>query len=729
MVRFLLPLVASLALTGQSPFVSGPAEAGPYENYQSGQARDLKFEKSKPAPDRTSVPRGYALIIGIAEYQNLDRSRQLQFPESDAEAMHRVLINHEGGAFAPENVRVLKGRQATLANIRRELEDWLPSVAQPADRVVVYFAGHGLVQDGKGYLAPWDVDPQRLAETAYPMSALGEVLAGKVKANWKVLLTDACHSGKINAETTTEALAQQFGALPPNFLTLTATTEREQSFEDANLSTGFGFFTYFLVQAFRGYADNDPCDGRITADELVEYVRSNVRRYARERQLSQTPTARGDYEPEMVLGVAKGCLEAPDKAPSLYGTAIVESNMDDVELYVDGVLVGKLAKGKPLVLPSLSRGMHEFKGTKSGYEPDRKDVMIAPGQDTAVSIRMRYVRQIKKAALDLNERGEKLLFTRRSSLSLMNIVPSERKQSEADLAKAATLFEEALTEDPNFAIAAYNLGMAQQLLLDHEASVKSFRRAMTIDPSHIESRTQCAAVLIEKGDPDEAIRELTEVLRLDPQSDEAHAMLARAYWDKGAWANAIEQADKALAIRPSHAQAHLWKADALRQRAAAATDQAERQRLYTDAREGYRTFVNLTNFSSGLGARLAFHFIGFGAGSRKHADRQAAYDSLRSSGFLGLCLCEHKVGNPLRAREYCQRALRHAPNDPIAHFVLGNVNRDIYNVRQSCEYLQAARASYSRMLTLNGDLEESKNARNYVGQIDGILPKLGCGSR
>ena len=34
-------------------------------------------------------------------------------------------------AFRAENVHLLKGSQATLANIRHELEDWLPSVAQP----------------------------------------------------------------------------------------------------------------------------------------------------------------------------------------------------------------------------------------------------------------------------------------------------------------------------------------------------------------------------------------------------------------------------------------------------------------------------------------------------------------------------------------------------------------------------------------------------------------------
>lgn len=720
-LRLVFIVLWSVTLAAQAPTPAKPDQSGQ-------KPRDLVLAGRKPDPKkpRTGVPRGYALIVGVAQYQNLDASKQLQFSESDADAMYRVLINREGGSFPAENVKFLKGKDATLANIRRELEVWLPSVAQPADRVVVYFAGHGFVKDGKGYLAPWDVDPNRLDATAYAMSALGEVLANKVKASWKVLLTDACHSGKINAETTNDTLEKQFSALPTSFLTLTATTEREQSFEDPNLATGFGFFTYFLVQAFRGYADNDPCDGQITADELIEYVRSNVRRYARERQLSQTPTARGDYEPEMVLGVATECLGTGDKSPSMFGTAVIETNLDEVDVYIDGALIGRMSKSKPLVVPSLSSGLHEFQGVKAGYEPDRKEVMISPGQESTVTLRIRYVRQIKKPALALNEQGEKLLFTRRSSMSLMNLVPTERKQSDDDLTKAVALFERALAEDPNYAVAAYHLGQVHQLLLNHEESIKYFQRAIAIDPAHIDSRTECAAVLIENGDPDEAIRQLTEVIRMESSNDDAYAMLARAYWDKGAWTQAIEVANKALAIKPSNAQAHLWKADATRQLAAVEKNKPTQLQLYTAARADYREFLNLTNFSSGIGARLAFHFIGFGIGSRRHADRQGAYDSLRSSGFLGLCLSEQKVGKPLKAREYCERALSHAPNDPIAYFLLGNINRDLYNVRQSCDYLQAARASYAKMLEINSDLDESKNARNYVGQIDGILPKLGC---
>ncbi len=687
--------------------------------------RDLVFTRSEPT-SRTGVPRGYALVVGVAQYQHLSSEQQLQFAESDAEAMYRVLINHEGGSFPAENVHFLKGSQATLANIRRELEEWLPSVAQPADRVVVYFAGHGFVHEGKGYIAPWDVELDRLADTAYPMAALGDALANRVKAGWKVLLTDACHSGKINAETTNEELEAQFKKLPANFLTLTASTDRESSFEDPKLSTGFGFFTYFLVQAFSGYADSDPCDGRITADELVQYVRSNVRRYARDRQLTQTPTARGDFEPEMLLGIGNGCQDAGASAPSMLGTAVVESNMDDVDLYIDGKLIGKLMKDKPLVVPSLPSGLHEFQGAKSGYEPDRKEVMIAPGQESTVTIRIRYVRQVKKEAMDLNEQGEKLLYTRRSSLSLMNLVPVERKQSDDDLVRAAALFQRALVEEPNYAEAAYHLGQTNQLLLKYDEAVKYFERAIAIDPTDVDVRAECAAVQIERGDADAAIRQLTEALRLDPKNDQIYSMLARAYWDKGAWDQAVVEADKAIAIKPSNAQAHLWKADAIRHLAAIDKEPARALARYGEAREDYRAFLELTNFSTGIGAKLAFTFIGFGVGSRAHADRQGAYDGLRSAGFLGLCLSEFKVGNPLRARDYCERALKHAPNDPIAYFLLGNVDRDLFNADPSCRRLSAARASYAKMLALNSELDESRNAKNYVAQIDKILPQMSC---
>ena len=715
---------AVLLMTGAGAAGSPGARQAPQDRPQG---RDLVFETGDQRQlEFPTVPRGYALVIGVGEYPNLDEEKQLEFARSDAEAMYRVLISQEGGAFPPENVRLLTGADATLARIREALEDWLPAVATPADRVVVYFAGHGFVHEGRGYLAPADVDASRLEETAYPMRRLGNVMANRIEARWKVLLTDACHSGKVTAETTNEALDLEFGSLPHSFLTLTASREREQSYEDPGLANGSGLFTYFLTQAWQGHADNNPCDGRITADEVIEYVRTNVRRYARQQALSQTPSARGDYDPAMLLGVGTDCLGTGDAgAPSLVGTAVVEANMDDVDLYIDGDLIETLSRDKPLTIPGLPAGLHEFTGVREGYAPETKEIMIPPGQRITVTLRIRYPRRIRESARELGLQGERLLSSRRSTLNPLNLLPVSRSQTTEDLERARELFDEALREDPEYGGAAYQLGQVHHLLGDYERSERAYRRALEIDPSDVEARTQLGAVLLESGDPDAAIRELTDAARLET-TDELQAMIARAYWDKGAWPEAVTWATAAIEHNESNALAHLWKADALRHTAAENEAEGQRAGLYQTAGEDYRRFLQLTNFESSLGERLAFHLVGFGAGGRRHADREAAWRSLRTSGYLGLCITEQSSGNLLRAREYCGRAVSYSDENPMAHFLLGNVNRDLFNADQTCEHLSAAARSYTRMLELSEHLVEAGNARYYREQIGAMARLLSC---
>jgi tetratricopeptide (TPR) repeat protein len=702
MRRFLAVLFFPLVLSAQTPAV-----------------RDLEVEKT---PDNivrakpVSVPDGYALIIGISTYKNLDGSQNLEFPESDAEATYRALISPEGGAFPPENVHKLLGSQATIANIRHELEDWLPSVAKPEDRVVVYFAGHGLVKNGRGYLAAWDVSPANLENTAYSMTALGNVIANKIRARWKVLLADACHSGKINAETSNEKIDAEMRNLPGNFLTLTSTTEREKSYEDRALSTGFGLFSYFLVQAWRGYADAD-CDGIINADEMIEYVRREVREYAKGLKAPQTPTARGDYDPQMLLGVSLRCLKTSSNSPQTLGVAIIsKADMEGVRVYVDGMLIGTLKTTEPLVLRGLSPGLHQFEAVREGYDAQRQEILIVPGQEVPVTFRKWYAKEPKKAALELDRRGEDLLASRQSVLSSFGAV---HKQDAEDLKKARDYFQKALQEDPQYSKAAFHLGQVNQLLSDREASIQAYKRALEIDPSNVDALVQYSAILIEDGDVDAAIRRLEEALRLESSNDEVYALMARAYWDKGKWDLCIKNADRAIQLDSSSHQAYLWKADALRQQGAIEKNMAKRLALYEDARENYLKLLSLTNFDSTPPLQwVAFHFVGFGLGGRRHADRAASFDATRVAGFLGVCLSDQKLGNLLHARDYCQRALKQDPNDPIAYFVHGNVNRDLYNRDKRCDYLKSAKDSYSKMVKLNKDLDESKNARAYLEQIE-----------
>src|SRR6185436_12050716 len=93
---------------------------------QQSKSRDLRYEEDRPASAPANIPRGYALIVGVAGYKNLPQSAQLDYSERDADSIYSVLNSPEGGNFRAENVHRLTGAKATLANFKQEMESWLP---------------------------------------------------------------------------------------------------------------------------------------------------------------------------------------------------------------------------------------------------------------------------------------------------------------------------------------------------------------------------------------------------------------------------------------------------------------------------------------------------------------------------------------------------------------------------------------------------------------------------
>jgi tetratricopeptide (TPR) repeat protein len=686
-------------------------------------------------PDRPVVnngaPRAYALVVGIAKYEKLAPSEFLRFTESDAAAIYRALISKEGGAYPAENVHLLVGSQATRANLQYEIETWLPTVAnQPNDRVVVYFSGHGFIANGHGYLAPWDVDPaspQSAERTGYPMDTLGSVLAQKVAAKSKLLLIDACHAGKITAETSDDAVIAQLHQLPKTLLTFTATRAAERSYEDPKLSTGFGLFTYFLIQGLLGNADNDPCDGIITADELIEYVRGEVRSYARARNVSQTPQDQGDLDyRKIILAAHPACISGLVTQGIPLGSIVVESNMDNVDVYLDENFVGKVDTKTPLLLPGLSTGSHTVKGVREGYEPDTKEELVIQGQRHTVTLRIQYRREYKRSAMQLLDSGEKLLFKPASFARSLDPVAvyTPARQRQGELARARDLFNQALNEEPNYARAAYDLAQTCNLLSDDKGMFDAFRSAIRSDPSYVDARVDFAGALIESGDPNEAIRQLLEAIRLDPRRDLAYSHLSRAYLDKGVFADAIAAADKAIALNSDNQEAYLWKADALRRSAAQENNAAGKRQTYSRAEDSYDAYVELTNFATPLYQKIAF-FAGLGlGGARNRPDRPLSYAYQRSLAFMGLCECQDMLGNRQHAIESCEKAIHYDSNDPIAYFLLANVYSDLFNQAPHREYLVSARTNYVKMIQINPNMEQASHAKGYVEQIDGLLAKL-----
>ena len=650
--------------------------------------------------NKVTIRRGYALVIGVAKYKNLSDADNLKYSESDAEAVYRAIISKEGGYIEPENVKKLIGPQATLANIRKALEEWLVTSAAEPDRVVVFFAGHGLVAKGRGYLAPYDIDLKDVEHTGYPMDQLGSVLGNKVKAGWKVLLTDACHSGKVTSETSAEGVYNALKGMPRNFLTLTSSRESESSFEDPALGNGFGLFSYYLTQGWMGAADVDPRDGVITADELVEYVRREVREYARKKGAKQTPTERGDFPAEMQLGFSpdrRQKLMAVSAPQAANGALLVEVNLEDAEIYVDEQLVGKATVGRPLQVPGLATGTHVVKAVRSGYDPASKDVLIIPGQDTTVTLRIQYKRTIKKSALDSFHQGMQIYG---------------RRKSENDLKQAADLFSKALKDDPKYSEAALLLCQTQQILQDTENGRKNCKKAVEIDPSYVEARVAYGALLVETGDTSEAVRQLSEATRRDGKNSQAFSHLAEAFLLAKAYDKSEESATRSIELLPKNSQGFLFRGDARRM-----------QHRYKDAIPDYNKYLELDDFVAPVYQKVPVWLIGFGL-SYRNAGQKRVYATQRSSAFFGLCGCEVELGNFLRARDYCDKAIALDKNDATSYNMLGTIYMDLFSRDNKRDYLVKAQDNLVTALELNPDAGFAPDAKANLSKVREVLPKV-----
>ena len=88
-----------------------------------------------------------ALIIGISRYES---SELKPLPGVARDIPGMITVARTLG-FQDRQIRVLQNEEATLANIRAAMRDWLAQGAGPNDYVLLYFSGHGshlLDEDG-----------------------------------------------------------------------------------------------------------------------------------------------------------------------------------------------------------------------------------------------------------------------------------------------------------------------------------------------------------------------------------------------------------------------------------------------------------------------------------------------------------------------------------------------------------------------------------------------------
>jgi tetratricopeptide (TPR) repeat protein len=676
---------------------STPAAQQPAPAAQTDQNRDLTFKKDTKAPSAQTtvqIPRSYALVIGISKYKNLPQDAQLQYPNVDAESVYTVLISTEGGQFPAENVHKLIDDKATGSNIKYELETWLPSVTHPDDRVLIYFAGHGFVSNGTAYIAPYDIDLSNIPGTAYPMETLGKDIGSKINGKWKVLVTDSCHSGAITPEADRSTVNRTLLDLDKSLFSITASRDREQSFESDKWGGGHGIFTYYVVKGLEGEADTNG-DGIVSADELAEYVHTNVRDAT---NAAQNPTSeRGSFDPNMVLAYNPAHVTAANLPPPKYGTLVIETNMDGVEVFVDGQSAGIVNKAAALRLPGIAPGAHTIKAVHMGYEPDGpRQEEVYPGQETTVSVRILIARNRNHAAVERFDKG----------------IEYYNKGYEENYRKAATEFEAALAIDPKYSQAALYAGRVYNALYEDEKALEFFKEAISIDPDYMEARSSYAGALLDAGDMDEAVRQLNVVTQRNAQDGMAWYLLSQAYARKADYEDGIQAARQAIQLTPNNAEAHFWLAESLRQKNGC-----------SEAESQYGDYLSLSNFDSGTAGKVNYYVVGylFGAGSKKRAAQTDIWKELRGQANTGLCDCEWMEKKFDSAIHYCQTALAYTPADLFANYRLGILFAEEYNQSGKVALLATAREHFEKVIEVNPDANEADRSRKYVQNIDSVL--------
>src|SRR5262249_10723514 len=174
--------------------------------------------------------------------------------------------------------------------------------APEGEALLVFFAGHGSVQDGHGYLSCHDSQPDELAETSVPLAAVLDALRA-ARCQRVALFLDS-RVGLPGAELS--AFSQAAGAV-----CLASCQEGEASHVSGSLKAGV--WAHHLTEALAGRAPLALENGRVvTAASLQAHLEREVPRTLRATfrdGRAQTPALYAAGERRFVIADVAGLLD------------------------------------------------------------------------------------------------------------------------------------------------------------------------------------------------------------------------------------------------------------------------------------------------------------------------------------------------------------------------------------------------------------------------------------
>jgi formylglycine-generating enzyme required for sulfatase activity len=234
--------------------------------------------------------RVFVVIVGVEDYAD-PAITNLDYTEDDAQAVYDFFANSPDSPTTKDRVTLLRGTAATRVAMLSAIRDQLTRRATgPRDTAILYFAGHGFNDADGVYLATSDTQLGALQYTSVAWSDLQRAWE-KISAGRRVLLTDACHSGGLKGLRgfggITKAGSLVKASSTSASVLIAATAVNQLSVEDKR--SKHGVFTASLLEGLAGSADKNR-DGETSLGELVNHLKTQVPRRAKEAGGNQTPT-------------------------------------------------------------------------------------------------------------------------------------------------------------------------------------------------------------------------------------------------------------------------------------------------------------------------------------------------------------------------------------------------------------------------------------------------------
>ena len=253
----------------------------------------------------------FLVAVGVEKYDD-SRISSLKYAVADAQS---VAAAFRASGVAREHVTLLTSdaTQPLLRPTRIALVTALQAVKQKArqgDRLIFFFAGHGVEEDGEQYLLTVDTRRDLVDATALPMDLINRALKG-LQASDVLFIVDACRNapdaarGDEGAQLTEglvrgvqpliETSEQQ--ARPELLATLLSCDVGQRAYEDPE--SGHGVFTTYLLKGLAGEAAAQ--NGPVELRRLADYVTKEVSDWAKRSNKQQTPRLLLEGDGDMVL--------------------------------------------------------------------------------------------------------------------------------------------------------------------------------------------------------------------------------------------------------------------------------------------------------------------------------------------------------------------------------------------------------------------------------------------